>query len=156
MLLLSWEGRMSELMWIRSHVRQLLAEEWGTCCVGVDPDGDVPFRRGTAAGWVSVLDSAPAMVRVFAHAAYGVRSSAKLLRQLNDVQRGSLSARVEFSSGVVLVSQTVNPVGLTGPVLGQAVEAVGGLADEIGCLVAALYDGATPFDAELDVDEEAS
>ena len=147
---------MSELMWVRSHVRQLLADEWDLCRVVVDADGDIPFRRGSAACWVSVLDSTPIMIRVFAHAAYGVTSSARLLRRLNDVQRGSLSARVDYTQGIVLVTQTLSPVGLTGPVLAQATDAVGGLADEIGCLVAALHDGATPFDAEVDIDEDAS
>jgi hypothetical protein len=147
---------MSELLWIRSHVRQLLQDEWEVCRVPVDDDGDVPFRRGTAACWVSVLGSEPVMVRVFAHAAYGLRSSAKLLASLNDAQRGSLSARVEFADGTVLVSQTVNPVCLTGPVLTQATDEVGRVADHIGCLVAAMFDGQTPYPAELDIDEEAS
>lgn len=147
---------MSEAVWIRSHVQQLLQDEWQVCRVHVDGDGDVGFRHGTAACWVSVLDSSPAMVRVFAHAAVDVRSSPKLLRQLNEVQRSAVSARIDLAHGIVVVSQTVNPIGLTGPVLVQATSSVGTLADEIGGLVAAMHDGATPFEALLEIDEEAS
>lgn len=60
---------MSESLWVRSHVERLLQDEWDVCRVTTDGDGDHPFRNGTAADWVAVLDSEPVMVRVFAHAA---------------------------------------------------------------------------------------
>jgi hypothetical protein len=101
--------------------------------------------------WVSVLRTEPVMVRVYAHAAYGVGRSAKLLRELNEVQHRSLSARVELVDDLVLVSQTVSPHGLTGPVLAQAMDAVGSTAAHIGPLLVALFGGATPFhDTEVE------
>jgi hypothetical protein len=77
--------------------------------------------------------------------ATGEGRSAKLLRELNEVQHRSLSARIELVDDLVLVSQTVSPYGLTGPVLAQAMEAVGSTAAHIGPLLVALFGGSTPF-----------
>jgi hypothetical protein len=135
---------MTELMWVRSHVEQLLQRERDTCRVAVDRDGDFPFRCGTAAGWVAVLDGQPIVVRVTAHAVYGVKSSAKLLRELNEINVRALTATVQLIDDIVVVQQTILPIGLTQPVLAQAVHAVGGVADNIGGLLAAMFDGSTP------------
>ena len=114
---------MSELMWIRSHVELLLQREWDVCRVLSDDDGDFPFRHGTAACYVSVLDLEPPLVRVFAHAAYGLRPTLKVLREINEIQARSATARVELRNDVVVVSQTLSPVGLAQPVLAQALDA---------------------------------
>lgn len=137
---------MTEMMWIKSHVELLLQREFDTCRVEVDADGDFPFRSGTAACWVSVLGEQP-MVHVFAHAVCGLSSSAKLLRELNEIQNRALSARVALSDDCVLVSQAISPIGLTQPVLAQAIRAVCGVAEDIGTLLAAMFDGSTPFPA---------
>ena len=63
--------------WLRSHVERLLQDEWGVCRVVPDADGDYPYRSGTAACWVQVLDYERPMVRVFAHAAVGIPRSAR-------------------------------------------------------------------------------
>ena len=139
---------MTELTWIRSHVELLLADEWGVCRVEPDGDGDWFFRAGTAAGWVSVMDTAPIMVRVFAHAATGLKPSLKLFTELNEIERRALSAAVVLEHGTVVVSQTISPVGLTAPVLQQALRSVGGVAEDIGLLLAGMYGGSTPFPAE--------
>lgn len=145
---------MSEVLWVRSHVRQLMSQVWERCCVEVDEDGDVPFRYGTAKGWVSVREADDCMVRVSAIAAIGVKSSMKLLRELNELQHGTVSVRVENVDGYVLVSQTISPIGLTAPVLLQALSSVSCVADDNGALIAAMFGGATPYEAEVDVDEE--
>ena len=147
---------MSQLIWIRSHVELLLQREWEVCRVLSDEDGDFPYRHGTAACYVSVLDVDPPMVRVFAHAAYGLKPTLKVLREINEIQGRSLSARVELRRDVVVVSQTLSPIGLTQPVLAQAMDAVGSVADDIGTLLAAMFDGATPFKHEVPDSEEAS
>jgi hypothetical protein len=144
---------MSALMWIRSHVERLLQDEWDACRVEADGEGDYHFRNGTAAGWVSVLASEPPMVRVFAHAAHSVKPSAKLFREINDINNRTLSAQVVWlRSGVVVVAQTVSAVDLTRPVLGQAIDAVGCVANDIGPLIAGMFGGETPYPAEVDPD----
>jgi hypothetical protein len=135
----------SEIVWIRSHVERLLQAEWDTCVVSVDCDGDYPFRVGTAACWVSVLGTDPVMVRVFAVAATGLRPSLKLFRELNDIEGRALSAMVRLEGDSVMVRQTISPIGLTRPVLAQALRSVGGVADDIGLLLASMFGGATPY-----------
>lgn len=136
---------MTELAWIRSHVELLLAEEWGVCRLTADADGDWFFRAGTAAGWVSVIDTAPIMVRVYAHAATALKPSLRLFTELNEIERCALSASVVLEAGTVVVSQTISPVGLTSRVLQQALMSVGGVAEDVGLLLAGMYGGATPF-----------
>jgi hypothetical protein len=155
MLTSSRGNAMTELMWIKSHVELLLQREWDVCRVVADSDGDFPFRHGTAACYVSVLDTEPAMVRVFAHAAYGLKPTLKLLRELNEIQRRSLSARVELRNDVVVVSQTLSPLGLTQPVLAQAMDAVATVAADVGILLAGMFDGRTPFSAVVPDSEDA-
>ena len=147
---------MSELMWIRSHVEVLLQREWDVCRVVADEDGDYPFRRGTAACYVSVVAAEPTMVRVFAHAAFGLRPTLKVLRELSEIQRRSISARVELRRDVVVVSQAISPLGLTQPVLAQAMDEVATVADDIGTLVAVMFDGRTPFPAQVPDSEDAT
>jgi hypothetical protein len=155
MLSASRGDAMTELMWIKSHVELLLQREWDVCRVVADSDGDFPFRHGTAACYVSVIDSEPAMVRVFAHAAFGLKPTLKLLRELNEIQRRSLSARVELRNDVVVVSQTLSPLGLTQPVLAQAMDAVATVAADVGILLAGMFDGRTPFPAVVPDSEDA-
>lgn len=146
---------MSEAMWVRSHVERLLADEWNVCRVAPDDDGDYPFRFGTARCWVEVMDGEPVMVRVFAHAATDVRASAKLLHELNAIQAHALSAAIRHEGRLVLVAQTLSPYGLTAEVLSQALVAVGGLADDVGGLLAQMFGGVTPYPAEHLQSEDA-
>jgi hypothetical protein len=145
---------MSELAWITSHVERLLQDQWDVCRVETDCDGDYFFRQGTAACWVSVMDTHPVMVRVFAQAATGVKPSLKLFTELNAIARRALSTAVLLEGNTVVVSQTISPVGLTGPVLAQALRAVGGVADDVGLLLAGMFGGATPFPAEASTASE--
>jgi hypothetical protein len=45
-------------------------------------------------------------------------------------------------------------VGLTRPVLAQAVDAVSGVANDVGVLVAGMFGGGTPFPAEVATHQE--
>src|SRR3954452_11057920 len=107
---------MTELVWIRSHVELLLQQEWDQCRVYTDRDGDWPYRRDTAACWVSVLDSDPIMVRVWGHAADGLKPTAAVLREVNELQCQALTVRIALVGDTVQVSQTISPIGLTLPV----------------------------------------
>jgi hypothetical protein len=141
--------------WLRSHLERLLQAEWRVCQVTADADGDYAFRAGTAAGWVQLLDSGPLMVRVLAHAALDIPRSAKLLTELNDIQNRAMTATIRWCEGSVMVSQTLSAHGLNRKTLRQALQSVGGVADDIGLLLAGMYGGSTPFPVESSVDEEA-
>lgn len=139
---------MSEKMWITSHVERLLADEWNACRVRPDKDGDFAWTAGTAVGWVGVVGAGDRfMVRVWSHAANQLKPSAKLLRELNDIQLRSLSAAISLNGGAVVVQQTISPIGLTQPVLGQALTAVRNIAGDVGLLLASMYGGSTPLPA---------
>lgn len=80
----------------------------------------------------------------------------KVYRELNEIQGHSLTARVQLVNDLVLVAQTLSPIGLTRPVLAQAMDAVGSVADGCGLLLALSYGGTVPFthDENEDVSTE--
>lgn len=141
--------------WTQALVEQVLREIWSRTELPSDDDGDLPFRYGSAACWVSVIDTRPVMVRVFAHAAYDIESSPELFAELNDIQLATLSATVAWCDGTVLVSQTLYPHGLNVRTLRQAMRAVGGVANDVGPLLAGLFDGQTPHPATVDVGQDS-
>jgi hypothetical protein len=129
----------------------VLRDIWACDELPADDDGDIPFRFGSAACWVSVLTTRPVMVRVFAHGAYDLEPSPALFSELNDIQLATLSASVAWCDGTVLVSQTLSPHGLNRRTLRQAMRAVGGVANDVGPLLAGLFDGQTPYPATVDL-----
>jgi hypothetical protein len=137
-----------EVFWLRAHVRQCLQEVWDVCRVEVDADGDVPFRTGIAAGWISAVDGEPPLVRVWAHVAFGVKATAAVLRELNDINRRSRTAHVYWAGGGVIAEQTLHADGVDSATLGQAWDAVSSVANDLGPMLAAVHGGATPFPAE--------
>lgn len=139
--------QMVQSEWFRAYVEKLLREA-GDAEVFSDGDGDYPYRWGTAACWVRVVEEPQLRVQVFGHAASGVKATARLLRELNEVNANSVSARVHLSNGSVIVEQAVPADGLNAATLAQACIAVGSVADDLGMLLAAMFDGETPFPSE--------
>ena len=146
---------MAEIDWLRSHVQVLLQQEWGLCRVFADDDGDYFFQHGTAAGWVQVLDGVPPLVTVFAHAAFGVKRSYKLLTELNDIQNRTRACHVYLAGTDIRVEQAVLASGLTQASLAHAIHHVGTVADDVGLLLAQMFGGETPFAPQLEnMDDE--
>lgn len=77
----------------------------------------------------------------------GVREA---LRELNEANARSVSARVYILGDTVMVEQSVPADGLNAFTLQQACVAVGAVADDFGLLLAAMFDGHTPFPAEAE------
>lgn len=139
---------MVQIEWLRAFVEKLLREA-GDVDVAPDGDGDYPFRWGTAACWVRVCDEPHLRVQVFGQAACGVKASARLLREVNEANARTVSARVYVLGGTVMVEQSVPADGLNAATLAQACIAVGSVADDLGVLLAVMFDGETPFPAEV-------
>jgi hypothetical protein len=93
---------MSELVWFRSYVEHLLREMWEQPELVVDADGDYPSRYGSSAVWVRIEDGFPMAVRIFAHAALGVKKTARLLTELNEITANTRFGSVHWSGGVVV------------------------------------------------------
>jgi hypothetical protein len=133
---------------VRSHVERCLQDVWELCRVQRDDDGDYPFRAGRAACWVHVDVQEPVLVRVVAHAVVGVKRSYGLLREINDVNGRSRAASVVWGHGIVLVSGVIHPDGLSRTSLEHMLDTVTTVANDIGPMMAHVYGGSTPFEAE--------
>lgn len=137
---------MSKNRWLRSHVERCLQDIWGVCRVETDSDRDYPYRVGTAACWVSVHDfTEPATVEVFAHAVTGVPESAKLLREINELNVASGVPTFYWSGGLVAVKHSLLATTVDRGQLRRVCAAVGTAADHVGTLMAPVYGGTTPF-----------
>ena len=134
--------------WFTAYVESLLREMWDGHA-RTDDDGDWPFRQGTAACWVSVRPHPRWRVEVFAHAASEVKQSARLLRELNEANSNLVDGRVYWRGGVVVVETSVEADQVDAGSLFRACTAVGRTADDLGGLLAAMFDGSTPFPAEV-------
>ncbi len=134
--------------WFTAYVDSLLREMWDGHARR-DGDGDWPFRHGTAACWVAVRPVPRWRVEVFAHAAAGVKQSARLLRELNEANSSLVDGRVYWRGGVVVVETTIEAEQVDDKSLTRACVAVGNTADDLGGLLAAMFDGTTPFPAEM-------
>jgi len=146
---------------LRSHLERCLQDIWDTRELMTDTDQDYPYRHGTAMCWVSLLDGPAPGVRVFAHAAYALRTSAKLLREVNELNVRSRWAKVAYHDGIVRVSAELHWGAVDRLAMEQAIRVVGEVADDIGSLLATVYGGSTPFPPELEeqdqnADEEAA
>jgi hypothetical protein len=135
--------------WFRAYVDSLLREVWDGQA-DTDDDGDWPFRHGSAAGWVSVRPWPYLRVEVFAHAARDVKQSARLLRELNEANWFLVDGRVYWRDGFVVAETSIEAERVDRDSLIRACLAVGGAADELGTLLAAMFDGQTPFPAVLE------
>lgn len=144
---------------LRSHVERCLQDVWERPDLVTDGDGDYPYQWGTAACWVSIQPGSEPSVRVFAYAAVGLRRSAKLLAEVNDLNSRSRWARVFWVDGRVMVSAELHWTTLDRASLARTLECVGTVADDIGTLLATVYGGTTWFAPALDAansDEDAA
>lgn len=131
---------------LRSHTERCLQEMWEQPELVTDDDGDYPFRIGTAACWVRVSASPEQEVRVFAHAAFGVKRTAKLLAELNDLNARSRWMTTSLQGDVVVVSGALHWTAVNRPALSQYMNAACHIANDIGPMIATVYGGATPFE----------
>ncbi len=136
------------LVMLRSHTERCLQDIWGTSRLRTDADEDYPYRHGTAMCWVSVQQGPEPGLRVFAHAALGLKRSARLLTELNELNTSSRWARVGLVDGIALVSAELHWSAVDRLALAHAVRAVGQVADDVGTLLATVYGGDTPFPAD--------
>ncbi len=139
----------SEIELVRAYVEKCLLELSEDRPLVTDEDGDFPYRFGTGAGWVMVVEGSPLMVRVVAHAAYGLKSSVALLREINELNLRAVTGQVALTeSGVLVVSQTLLASAITCDALRQAMAQVDIICNDVGTLAATVFGGSTPFESE--------
>lgn len=147
------EERQLSLM-LRSHLERALMGIWSTGGLVTDDDEDYPFRSATAACWVGLAPGPEPAVRVFAHAAYGVPKSARLLTEINVLNQRSKWAKVSWHDGVVLVDQLIHWTHVDQDSVERALDSVTCVADDIGTMIATVYGGQTPFPAQTESSEQ--
>lgn len=135
--------------WFRAYVESLLRQVWDGEIVE-DGDGDWPFRHGTASCWVAARPYPSWRVEVFAHVAFEVKQSACLLRELNEMNSCLVHGRVFWRDGVVVAETSIDADHVDQGSLVQACSAIGSMADDLGALLAAMFDGRTPFPVQLE------
>lgn len=133
---------------MRSHLERCLQDIWGTHDLVVDADQDYPFPYGIAACWVSPLVGPVPGVEVYAHAAVGLRPSAKLLREVSELNVRSRWTKVMYADGIVRVSAVLHWTAIDRLSLAHTLVQVGEVANDVGSLLAVVYGGSTPYPAE--------
>lgn len=138
-----------EKVWLRSHVERCLQDAWELPRVVADDDGDYEFRGQTSRGWVRLeTRQRPWLVAVFAHAAFEVSPTAKLLRELDEIAAAARAVSVFHTGGLVVVRQALLADTVDRGSLWFAVGGVRTVADQTGQLVSTVYGGQTPLQPE--------
>lgn len=132
---------------VRSHVERCLQDIWDVRVPEADEEGDFPFRTKSCTGWVRLEPQQPVLVRVFVHAAYEVKPSAALLREINAINARSRLATVSWLAGVVGVHSALPAETLDRATLRLVLDMVSCVADDISELIAAVFGGHAPAKA---------
>lgn len=139
--------------WLRSHVERCLEDGLDICRAMQDPDGDYPFREKTAAYFVSIDGSGDiGKVKVWSPVVRGVKSNAKLLKELNDVNKRITLGRMYHGCGDVMLEQVMPPSAVTTESLALTCHCIANVAADVGPMIAAVYGGSTFFDSDEDED----
>jgi len=132
-----------------SHVQRMLREGMELERVEQDSDGDYPFRHGTAMYYLSVGSSGH-LLKIWAHAAYGVNPTKSVLREVNSTNEQLMHCRA-FMSGETLTIEAFVPIeSLIPGYLAAVCHEVGCTADRVGQLLAAVHGGRVLFEDETE------
>ena len=140
---------MNEETWFRSHVERCLQDVWERP-VEQDEDGDYLFYTHTGVGYVEIGAGEPTLVIVKVFAAFDVPYSAKLLKEINEINCQLRAGRVQWGSGHVMVVRTVVDEAVSRASLAHASDAAVTAADKIGPMIAAVFGGSVPFESVSD------
>ena len=128
----------------RSHVKELVREAFELDEVVVDEDGDLPFPCGTAMFYASVVRQGR-VLRVWSRAVAGIHINKAVLREINEVNRGLVFARVSATDTAVWVEGCLPVETLRVSDVGFLCSEVGRTSDRIGSMLAAVHGGLVAF-----------
>ncbi len=131
----------------RSHVKQLVRDGMGLTEVLEDCDGDLPFRQGSAAYFISTRADG-LKVKVWSRAVAEVKPTVGVLREVNDANIGLETARVIVRGQHIYVEGVLPVEATTGEQLADLCREVAVVADELGSMVAAVHGGFTWFSGD--------
>ena len=128
----------------RSHVKELVRQGMDLTDLVEDCDGDLPFRRGTAAYFISTrMDGVK--LRVWSRAVGDIKPTVAVLREVNAANVGLEIARVIVRGGDVFVEGILPIDPCSAEQLAELCLEVGLVADELGSMIAAVHGGSTWF-----------
>jgi len=127
--------------WFRAFVERSLAEVWEEPEVVPDDDGDYAFAGLGPMAYVSVEPAPMLGVCVWSYAAHGVKGSASVLREVNDLNMGSTLCKVVWCQGGVRVELRLPADQVSVESLERACGHVQGCTTEMGPLFAAVHGG---------------
>lgn len=142
---------MSQSLWRATLVSASVAMGYAATSTGA-----IVFRAGTTTCHVRVESGDPAMVRVMARAVSDVTSSARLLREINEVNSHSRVANLWWAEGDVIVECSLFAESVNAETLDEACRHVAAVANDIGVGMAAMYDGSTPYPPVASDSEDAA
>jgi hypothetical protein len=118
-----------------------------------DPDGDYGFHGETVGCWVRLETRVePWLVSVFSHAAFEVKPTAKLLRELDEICAAARAVSVFYVGGSVIVRHALLARSVDRVSLRYAMDGVTTIADQVGQLAAPVYGCSLPGPPHLDAD----
>ena len=129
--------------WFRAFVERCLQEMLESPEVARDGDGDYPFGDEALPSYVSVEPAPVAGVCVWSYAAHGVKGSAGVLREVNDLNMGSWLCKVMWCHGSIRVELRLPADQVSAESLARACGHVQGCTSDIGQLFAVVHGSAT-------------
>lgn len=139
---------------LRHHVERSLRRDLDLGRLVADEDGDYAVACSDAVVFVRPqLCDDPPVVRVWTMSAEGLKHTAALLREINELNSGFTGVRCFLHSGCVILSAEVEIESVLPGQLGRLVHSVGKQAAHIGDLVAAVHGGRRPFGREDAADD---
>ena len=141
----------------RSHVERCLQDAFELCSVVTDADGDYPFEHDGAVYYVRVIEAADTWwVRVWAPAVFGVKRSARLLTELNDIMATYPLVRALWREGCVYIEANMHASAVNAETLGRACRAVGDVTASMGETISVVYGGHRVTAPPSSCDEEVT
>jgi hypothetical protein len=132
-----------------SHVQRMLREAFELDELEQDGDGDYPFRHGTAMYYLTVLRGGH-LVKVWSYAVSGLRPTAPVLREVNDLNARLLHSRAFLCGGHLQLEAFLPIESLVPGYLAAVCLELGRAADEVGQLLAAVHGGQVCFAGETE------
>ena len=127
--------------WFRAFVERSMQEVLEPPEVEPDEDGDYPFTDGSSMTYVSVEPEPGLGVCVWSYAAYQVKGSVSVLREINELNMRSWLCKVVWRDGLIRVEQRLPADMVSVESLGRACWHVDGTASDIGAMFAVVHGG---------------
>ena len=129
---------------LRSHVVRSLRRDLDLRCAAPDDDGDWWVPGQEAPVYVRLLDGEPPLVRVWSPGAHDLPGTARVLREVNDVNAGMVGARVFLRGGTLVVAGELEVESVERGELGRLVQRVGTAAGRVGSMLVTVHGGRRP------------